>query len=45
MVKETPKFTASMGEKPEKVVGFILEIWASYSFSTEGGPDGRDAGV
>jgi hypothetical protein len=26
VVKETPKFTATMGEKPEKVVGFILEI-------------------
>jgi hypothetical protein len=26
VVKETPKFTATMGKKPEKVVGFILEI-------------------
>ncbi len=26
VVKETPKFTATMGENPEKVVGFILEI-------------------
>ncbi len=26
VVKETPKFTVTMGEKSEKVVGFILEI-------------------
>jgi hypothetical protein len=32
VVKETPKFTATMGEKPLKVVGFILEILGKLQF-------------